>query len=102
MRGLVVLLTLVLAAPVIAGEARNSTVRRHFLAQLGLVRTPPGCQVDHWVPLMCGGKDEQQNLRLICGDYMERKERIERKCDRLPQWVRENPCNRNLCINPRE
>jgi hypothetical protein len=101
-RILVIVLTLVWAAPVTAGEKRNSTVRRQFLQSMGLTHTPKGCQVDHWLPLFCGGKDERENLRLICGDYMQRKERIERKCDRLPQWVRENPCNRNLCINPRE
>ncbi len=95
---IVILFLLMLSTPATAGEARSSTVRRHFLTALGLTRTPTGCQVDHWQPLVCGGKDELVNLRLICGDYMNRKELIEQRCAELAAWKVANPCNRNICI----
>jgi len=95
---LIFLLLCVLPTFAWAGEARSSTVRRHFLNRLGLTHTPKGCQVDHWKALACGGKDEIANLRLICGDYMVRKEKIEQQCDALPAWIKANPCERNICI----
>ncbi len=95
---IVILLFILLPWPAIAGEARSSTVRRHFLTALGLTRTPTGCQVDHRIPLFCGGKDELNNLQLICGDYMTRKERIEQHCTELPAWIAANPCEQNICI----
>ena len=86
-----------------AGEARDSKVRMQFLRSLGITRTPPGCQVDHWIPLMCGGPDSIENLRLICGEYKIRKEKIERRCKTLPHWKqqKENKCESNFCLQAR-
>lgn len=95
-------LVLLLLVFVVDVEARSRSVRRQFLASLGLARTPRGCQVDHWVPLMCGGPDTHDNLRLTCGPYMRAKERAERNCQTFSMWERHNPCPQNFCINPKE
>src|SRR5678815_1801943 len=97
---LLIVMLLLLSSLVWAGEQRSSTVRRQFLARLGLTYTPPGCQIDHWRPLMCGGKDELSNLRLICGDYKIQKEHIERRCEQLPAWIAAHPCEKNFCLRP--
>jgi len=97
---LLLVMLLLFSSIVRAGEHRSSTVRRQFLARFGLTHTPPGCQIDHWRPLVCGGKDELQNLRLICGDYKIQKERVERKCSQLPAWIAAHPCAQNFCLRP--
>lgn len=61
---------------------RSSAVRRAFLTQHGLTRTPKGCQVDHIQPLSCGGADALSNLQLLCGEALRQKERTERQCRR--------------------
>lgn len=72
--------------------ARSRVVYTQFLKQRGLRHTPsciemrlknyPGChcQVDHIIALACGGCDQQENLQLICGRVLERKERQELRC----------------------
>lgn len=70
-------------------EARSSTVRKHYLASLGLTKTPKGCQVDHIIPLHCGGPDAVANLQLICGPSLKAKEVAERKCERFNLWKQE-------------
>jgi hypothetical protein len=47
---------------------RSSSARRHFLRSQGFTHTPPGCQVDHVVPLAKGGADTPANMQLLCGD----------------------------------
>ncbi|HSP98537.1 MAG TPA: HNH endonuclease signature motif containing protein [Candidatus Dormibacteraeota bacterium] len=49
-------------------------MRQEFLRQDGLTRTPPGCQVDHIVPLAKGGTDSVGNLQLLCGPALKTKE----------------------------
>lgn len=73
-----------------AGEARKSKVRRQFLHSLGLTHTPKGCQVDHVVSLMHGGKDEIGNLCLVCGDKLPVKEWAERRPETLRLWLHDN------------
>jgi len=92
------LLTLILVLLPLVSEARDTNLPRKFLRQLGLTHTPKGCQVDHWIALKCGGPDTLENLRLICGDYKIKKERIELRCRDAEEWKKKNPCERNICI----
>jgi hypothetical protein len=56
---------------------RNSSARERFLQAHGLTRTPPGCQVDHIVPLAKGGPDVPSNMQLLCGEALREKESTE-------------------------
>jgi 5-methylcytosine-specific restriction endonuclease McrA len=58
---------------------RSSSARRAFLKSKGLTHTPKGCQVDHIKPLAKGGKDEPDNMQLLCGDALKQKEATELK-----------------------
>jgi hypothetical protein len=56
---------------------RSSSARRRFLQGLGLTRTPPGCQVDHVIPLAKGGPDVPANMQLLCDEALREKEATE-------------------------
>lgn len=58
-------------------------------------RIPKGCQLDHSVPLMCGGYDVLDNLCLRCGKEKIEKEKIERDCVAVFKWLREHECPRS-------
>lgn len=81
---------------------RNPHVVKQFLKKLGRKNTPPGAQVDHVISLHCGGKDEVDNLQLIWGRYKDAKERAERNCKLLPQWLKDHPCHAPTaeCVKP--
>lgn len=85
-------------SPLLA-EARDAKVRAAFLKAHGLTRTPPGCQIDHLVPLMFNGADAAHNLCLVCGERLVAKEKAERDLSDLEawfaqnrQWLKENGC----------
>jgi hypothetical protein len=40
----------------------------------GLTRTPPGCQVDHLIPLAKGGPDVPAKMQIFCGEALRDKE----------------------------
>lgn len=40
-------------------------------------RTPPGCEVDHIVPLAKGGADVPANMQLLGGEALREKEATE-------------------------
>ena len=84
------------AAPLLAliliGGHRSGVERSRLLRAQGLKRTPPGCQVDHCVPLHCGGLDKRANMQLICGDLLKEKERVERNCQAIGPWLTLHPC----------
>jgi 5-methylcytosine-specific restriction endonuclease McrA len=61
----------------LGGIKRSSTARRRFLRSRGLTYTPPGCQVDHVVPLAKGGADIPANMQLLCGEALRKKEASE-------------------------
>lgn len=79
---------------------RNRAVVRKFLKLLGHTATPPGAQVDHIMPLSCGGKDEIDNLQLTWGAYKDQKERAERNCGTIGEWVASHPCASGECVKP--
>jgi hypothetical protein len=56
---------------------RSSSARERFLLAHGLAHTPPGCQVDHVVPLAKGGPDVPSNMQLLCGEALREKEAAE-------------------------
>jgi hypothetical protein len=56
---------------------RSSSARKRFLLAHGLTRTPPGCQVDHVIPLAKGGPDVPANMQLLCGEPLREKETTE-------------------------
>ena len=90
----IVAATLLCLCPLVEARThRRSSVRRAFLKAHHLTKTPTGCQVDHIVPLECGGKDEVANLWLTCGKLMEEKEKLERRrdCAGVAQWVKNHP-----------
>ena len=84
---------LLIFVPESDAQKRSATVRRHFLHSINLVRTPPGCQVDHMKPLFCGGADTESNLWLTCGALSTEKEGLERqrRCDDIQAWVAAHP-----------
>jgi HNH endonuclease len=56
---------------------RSWSARKRFLLAHGLIRTPPGRQVDHVVPLGKGGSDVPANMQLLCGEALREKEASE-------------------------
>ena len=79
-------------ALLLIGGHRSGVERSRLLRAHGLRRTPIGCQVDHCVPLHCGGPDKRTNMQLICGELLKEKERVERDCQAVVPWLALHPC----------
>lgn len=79
------LLAAVLALPVAHAAERSPTLRAEFMRQnpcpaTGATRGAcPGYQVDHREALICGGRDELQNLQWLSVDEHKAKTRVEVK-----------------------
>ncbi len=69
-----------------APPKRDPKQVRAYLKTIGLTKTPKGCQVDHIIPLHCGGPDRVENLQLICGASLKAKEKAERNCELFQRW----------------
>lgn len=85
----VLLVGLLLSSDAHAGTKRSAAVRRAYLKSIGLSHTPTGCQVDHVIPLSCGGPDVVENLQLLCGPSLRAKEHAERDCRWFKEWQKE-------------
>ena len=52
---------------------RNPEVKKRFLKQKGLIRTPVGKEVDHIKPLVDGGPETVANMQLLTRKQHEAK-----------------------------
>jgi len=74
---------------IVVERGRDPAVARAYLKSINLTKTPKGCQVDHVIPLHCGGPDIVENLQLICGPSLKAKEKYERNCETFKEWSKQ-------------
>ena len=77
------------ASEAVTEHKRDPAIARAYLKSNNLTRTPKGCQVDHVIPLHCGGPDIVENLQLICGPSLKAKEKYERNCETFKEWSKQ-------------
>ena len=85
---IVIIVVLFFAALAFSAD-RDPAVARAYLKSINLTKTPKGCQVDHVIPLHCGGPDIVENLQLICGPSLKAKEKYERNCETFKEWSKQ-------------
>ena len=59
------------------GKIKRSAAARHAFRERTSSRAPPGCQVDHVIPLAKGGPCVPANMQLLCGEALRDKEATE-------------------------